>query len=419
MKSEIRNYMETNKAEFFKTIQELVQIETVVGNEAAGQAFMRERFSEIGLEMHEVVPDYEKLSQHEAFVDSGIPFEGRKNLVGIHRGSGNGRSLTLHGHIDVVSPGALSNWTVDPWGGEIKDGKLYGRGAADMKSGLLANWFALKALIDLGYDLKGDVQLHCVIEEEAGGGGGALACMEAGFLTDGYISTEPHNFNMTISHAGVMYFKVMVEGKTAHAGLAHHGVNAIVKMNKIIAALDELNAYRAENVRFDLYEAGSGQSVHLNIGVMQAGDWASTVPGDAVLECRIGFIPGETRADIRKLVEDTVQAAVADDPWFQAHPVEVEWFSWSTEAWYQDPAHTLVTSFKAVAEDVMGREVPTIGRAAGNDARFTQYYDRAGICFGPIGHHMHGPDEHVELDSVLEVANVYANYILAWTGEGK
>lgn len=417
LKAEIKKYIEENKEAFFNTIQELVRIESVVGNEAAGQEFMKEKFAELGLDIHEVEPDFEKLVNHEAFVDSEIPFDGRKNLVGIHRGSGNGRSLTLHGHIDVVSPGALSNWTMDPWSGDIIDGKLYGRGSADMKSGLLANWFALKALLDLGYDIKGDVQLHCVIEEEAGGGGGALACMEAGFLTDGYISSEPHNFNMTISHAGIMYFKVKVEGKTAHAGLAHHGVNAISKMNKIIAALDKLNNDRAENVRFELYEKGSGQSVHLNMGVMQSGDWASTVPGDAVLECRIGFIPGETRAEIKQLVENTVQAAVADNPWFEEHPAKVEWFSWSTEAWYQDPKHPLITTFKETAEEVMGREVPIIGRASGNDARFTQYYDRAGICFGPIGHNMHGPDENVELESVLEVANVYANYIMEWTKE--
>src|SRR5699024_5510336 len=171
--------MEAHKEEFFQTIQELVRIETIIGNEAVGQEFMKKKYEEIGLEIHEVEPNYDKLVEHEAFVDSEIPFDGRKNLIGIHRGTQNGRSLTLHGHIDVVSPGALSNWTVDPWGADIKDGHLYGRGSADMKSGLLANWFALKALKDLGYEIKGDVQLHCVIEEEAGGGGGALACLEA------------------------------------------------------------------------------------------------------------------------------------------------------------------------------------------------------------------------------------------------
>src|SRR5699024_12033950 len=97
-----------------------------------------------------------------------------------------------------------------------------------------------------------------------------------------------------------------------------------------------------------------------------------------------------------------VQEAVKGDAWLEEHPPEIEWFSWSTEAWYQDPEHPLVTTFKATAENVMEREVPIIGRASGNDARFTQYYGRAGICFGPIGHHMHGPDEHVELDSVLD-----------------
>ena len=92
---------------------------------------------------------------------------------------------------------------MDPWSGDIIGNKLYGRGSADMKAGLISNWFALKTLIDLGYPIAGDVQLHSVIEEEAGGGGGALACLEEGFVTDGYISTEPHNLNMTISHGGL------------------------------------------------------------------------------------------------------------------------------------------------------------------------------------------------------------------------
>src|SRR5699024_6628758 len=216
-------------------------------------------------------------------------------------------------HVDVVSAEPVSNWTVDAWGGENKDGKLYGRGSADMKSGLIANWFALKTLIDLDYPIKGDVQLHCVLEEESGGGGGALACMEEGFLTDGYISSEPHNLQMTISHAGVMYFRIKVKGKTAHAGLAHEGVNAISKMYKVYNALEELSEWRAENIRFKLYEQGSGQAVHLNLGTLQAGDWVSTVPGEAVLESRMSFIPGETRADMKKLINDTVQKAIAGD----------------------------------------------------------------------------------------------------------
>lgn len=415
MKREIRKYIEENKADLFETIQALVQIKTVIGEEMVGQKYMKEKYEELGLEIYEFQPNYEKLKSHEAFVDSRIPFAGRKNLIGIHRGSGGGKSLTLHGHMDVVSAEPISNWSVDPWGGEMRNGKLYGRGSADMKSGLVANWFALKTLLALGYPIRGDIQLHCVLEEEAGGGGGALACLEEGFLTDGFISTEPHNLQMTISHAGIMYFKIKVTGKTAHAGLAHEGVNAITKMYPIVNALEKLNEWRAENIRFALYEQGSGQAVHLNLGVLQAGDWVSTVPGEAILEGRIGFIPGESRAEIKALIEKTVHEAIAGDSWFVAHPPEVEWFGWSTEPWYQDPDHDFVKVFEKTASDVLGKHVPIIGRASGNDARFTQYYKRAGLCFGPIGENMHGPDENVDLDSVVEVVNVYANTIIAWT----
>lgn len=415
MKEKIRNYVNENKEQLFKTIQELVQIKSLVGDEMEAQRYMKKKYEEIGLDIHEFEPDYEKVSKHEAFIDSGVSFEGRKNLIGIYKGKDEGRSLTLHGHVDVVPAEAENIWSIDPWAGDIKGNKLYGRGSADMKSGLVANWFALKTLIDLGYPIKGEVQLHSVIEEEAGGGGGALACLEEGYLTDGFITTEPHNLNMTISHAGVLYFRVKVKGRTAHAGLAHEGVNAISKMYKVYNALEKLNEWRAENVRFELYEQGSGQAVHLNLGTLQGGDWVSTVPGEAILECRIGFIPGETREQIKELIYKTINEAVQDDKWFEQHPPEVEWFGWATDPWYQDPEDPLVKTFEKTAENVLDRSLTTIGRASGNDARFTQYYDRAGIAFGPIGENMHGPDECVHLDSVIDVVNVYANFIIEWT----
>ena len=415
MKGKIRQYIDQNKEELFKTIQEVVQIKSVVGNEQEMQVYMKKKYEELNLTIHEIEPEYEKISTHEAFIDSGIPYENRKNIIGIHKGISDGSTLTIHGHVDVVSPEPISNWTMDPWSGDIIGNKLYGRGSADMKAGLISNWFALKTLIDLDYPIAGDVQLHSVIEEEAGGGGGALACLEEGFVTDGYISTEPHNLNMTISHAGIMYFRVHVKGRTAHAGLAHEGINAISKMMKIFGSLDELGEWRAKNVKFELYEKGSGQSVHLNLGVFKAGDWVSTVPGEAMLEGRIGFIPGETRHDIKKLVHDVIMKSVEGDEWMDKNPPVLEWFGWSTDPWYQNPEDPFVKLFLENAETVMDRKVNTIGRASGNDARFTKYYDKKGLCFGPVGENMHGPDECVHLDSVVEVTNVLANFIIKWS----
>lgn len=416
MLSRISGYIERNKEELIDNIQKAVRIKSITGHEQEMQQFMKERYAQIGLQVICFEPVYEKLVHHPAFCDSGIPFTGRENVIGILPGKGNGRSLTLHGHVDVVSAAPREKWTRDPWGSDIVGNKLFGRGSADMKAGLLANWFAVKTIVDLGVELDGTVQLHSVIEEESGGGGGALACLEEGYLTDGFITTEPHNLHLTVAHAGILYFRVKVLGRSAHAGLAQQGVNAISKMYPIYHALEELDQQRAREIYFDLFHKGSGQSVHLNRGRMTAGDWVSTVAGEATLECRIGFIPSESRESIKKLVHETVLEATKGDPWFTKHPAIIEWFGWTTEAWYQDPQSPYVVSFKETAESVLGRKVEIIGRASGNDARFTQYYQRAGIGFGPRGANIHGPDEYVEIDSVIETAKVLAAHIVEWTG---
>jgi acetylornithine deacetylase len=413
----VQTYIEQHQGELIEAIVKAVQIPSVVGNEQAMQEYMKKKYEEIGLKVKEVQPEYEKIQDHPAFSSSGLSFEGRKNVIGIWEGTDPAaRSLALNGHVDVVSPEPVEKWTKDPWGGEIEGNKLYGRGAGDMKAGLMANWFALKALLDLGLKPKGQVQLQSVIEEEAGGAGGTLSVLEAGYTTDGFIATEPHALRLTVAHAGVMYFRVRVLGKTAHAGMAHLGVNAISKMYKVYNALEQLAEKRAKEVYFELFHKGSGQSVHLNLGTLRGGDWASNVPGEAVLECRIGFIPSETRAEIRELVENTIQEAVKGDEWLKQNPPRVEWYGWTTEAWNQDPGHPYVQSFKETAENVLGREVEIAGRAAGNDARFTQYYDKPGLAFGPTCANMHGPDEYVEIDSVIDTAKVLAAHIIDWCG---
>lgn len=416
MKQRVSEYIEKNQEELISAIVEAVRTPSVLGNEQAMQEFMKKKYKEIGLEVEEVQPSYDKVKGHPAFCSSGLPFEGRKNIIGIWKGDEGAPSLTLNGHIDVVSPEPVEKWTKDPWGGEIEGNRLYGRGSGDMKAGLMANWFALKALLDLGIKPKGKVMLQSVIEEEAGGAGGTLTCMEEGYTTDGFIATEPHALRLTVAHAGVLYFRVRVLGKTAHAGMAHLGINAISKMYKVYNALEELANKRAKDVYFELFHKGSGQSVHLNLGTLQGGDWVSNVPGEAVLECRIGFIPSETREEIKALVYQTVEDAIKGDEWLEENPPEIEWYGWTTEAWNQDPEDPYVVSFKKTAEDMLGKEVEIGGRAAGNDARFTQYYDKPGLVFGPRCSNMHGPDEFVEIDSVVDTAKVFAAHIIDWCG---
>ncbi|BDG60121.1 ArgE/DapE family deacylase [Caldinitratiruptor microaerophilus] len=416
LRSRIDRHIQKHRDQLIEWVAAAVRIPSVTGRESAMQEYVARLYASMGLEVIRHQPVREQVADHPAFVDSGIPFSNRQNIIGILRGRTDAPSLTLHGHVDVVSPEPVDQWNHDPWGAEIVGNRMYGRGAGDMKAGHMANAFALKTLLDLGLKPRGTVMLMSTVEEEAGGGGGTLACMVSGFLTDGFVTTEPHSLNLTISHAGVLYFRVKVQGRTAHAGLAHTGVNAIVKMQPIVQALWELDQNRGQMVRFALYEEGSGRSCHLNLGTLRAGDWPSTVAGWAVLECRIGFVPGETSGEIQALVERTVREVAAGDPWLAEHPPQVEWFGWKAEPWYQDPDHAYVRAFKSAAEAVLGREVRIQGRAAANDARFTDYFGRAGVAFGPICGNMHGIDEWVDLDSVVDTARVLAYHIAEWCG---
>jgi len=408
--------VENCREELFDLLSRLVRIPSVVGSEGKAQQMIRRLYREAGLKTIRFQADLEKVREHEAFIESSLPYRNRPNIIGIKPGDKNSKSLILNGHIDVVSPEPINQWTHDPWGAEIVDGRLYGRGSADMKAGLTANFMALKTLLDVGLNPKGKVILQSVIEEEAGGGPGTLACLLVGYIADGLVITEPHNLRITVAMVGVNYFRVRVYGKTAHAGLAHRGVNAIGKMYKIYQALAELDQKRGSEIKFDLFEKGSGRSTHLNIGTLKAGDWASTVAGSAAMECRISFIPGETVKEIKALVERTIFESIKDDAWMREHPPQIEWYGWHAEPWLQDIHAPFVQAFKRTAEEVLEKEVEFAGRAAGLDSRFAPYFKMPALCTGPIGENLHGIDEWVDLDSVVKLTKILALFILNWCG---
>jgi acetylornithine deacetylase len=408
--------VERMQDEIVKSTQELVRIPSVVGDEAPAQAFIESLYGTIGLDVTRFQADIEKVRHHPAFIDTGMPYANRPNIIGEMAGEADSPSLILNGHVDVVSPEPLQDWTHDPWGAEIEGDKLYGRGAGDMKAGLLANFYALKAILKAGIRPKGKVMLQSVIDEEAGGAGGTLPCLMQGHTADAIICTEPHNLNVTISHAGINYFRVSVKGRTSHAGLAHLGINAVGKIIPIYQALIALDEKRGREVKFPLYEEGSGRSCHINVGTLRSGDWPSTVAGSAVMECRIGYIPGEKMADIKAMIESTIREATDRDPWLRDHPPQVEWFGWQTEPWYQDPAHSFVQTVKDAVESVLGHEATLIGRAGGIDSRFSQYFDMAAACTGPKAANIHGIDEYVEIPSIFQVTNILAMTVLKWCG---
>lgn len=405
------------KDEVFQAIQDLVRIPSVVGNEGDAQEWMAKLYHSLGLSVERVIPKKEDLIDHPAYVEIGFPYDpSRPNIVGIHPGTGSGRSLILNGHIDVVSPEPVETWDEGPWSGRIEGNRLYGRGSADMKSGLLANFFALKALLDLALKPKGKIVLESVIEEEAGGSGGTLALFLSGYRADGMIIPEPLDLKIITAHPGVNYFRVKVYGKTAHAGQSHFGVNAIGKLAKIYDRLMALDQERAERNRNPFFEKLTGRSCNLNIGTFKAGDWPSTVAGSATLDARVSYLPNETEADIKKEVEEVIRAVASKDEWMAEHPPGVEWFGWRARPWVQDPEIPFIQQFRHTAAEVLSFVPETSATTAGLDTRFGPFFEIPSFVFGPVGGLLHCSNEYVELDSVIKTVKVLACFVVDWCG---
>lgn len=402
--------------EEIEVLSRLISFQSLVGREGPAQSFYGKACQDLGLKVEYFQAEKEKVQAHPGYIEIGVDYAGRPNVIARSPAGGKGRSLILNGHIDVVSAEPLSLWSGDPWTARRKGDQLFGRGAVDMKAGLAANYFALKAILDSGLHPQGQIILESVIEEEAGGSGGTLACFAHGVTADGMIISEPTKEKVIVTHPGIKYFRVTVYGRTAHAALSHTGVNAIVKMVPVVKALEALDLERAKRLSYPLVEKQTGRPCNLSMGKMQAGDWVSTVAGWATLEGRVGFVPGETREQIVAEVENTIRGAVQDDPWFQEFPLKVEWFGWDTDPWLEPQDSDLIRDFQASGRKVYGEPPEIAGASGGLDSRFGHYFKTPSISFGPAGANYHGIDEYVEIPSLLRATKTLALFIADWCG---
>lgn len=245
-------------------------------------------------------------------------------LVGRLPGAGGARSLMLNGHVDVVPPGDLAAWsTDDPFSGRVSGDVLYGRGACDMKAGLVAALFAVRAVRRAGVPLRGDLLVACVPAEEDGGLG-TYGMLRRGWRADACVVPEPTGLDLVPANAGALTFRLRVPGLATHASRRTEGVSAVEKFLPVWHALQRLEARR--NADVDPLLARWPIAYPLSIGQVRAGDWASTVPDLLVAEGRLGVALGEPVEAARRALEEAVAEACADDPWLAAHPVTVQWW---------------------------------------------------------------------------------------------
>ncbi len=403
--------IEARQDELTALVADLVRIPSLLGDEAPAQGFVEGYLAASGLQA-ESWDIAEDLKQRDNAGDSGVPFAGRPNVAGTLPGAGGGHSLILNGHIDVVSPEPVSAWTHDPWGAEIVGDRMYGRGAYDMKSGVALNLFLPRLIHDLGIQLKGDVVVQSVIEEECTGNGALDASLR--YRADAALVTEPTGGSVTSAHVGVLWFRVAVEGVSWHAMQAWKGVNAIVKTVPIIEALQRLDARLNEESHPAF--AGVEHPIHLNIGVIDGGDWPSTVPGHCELHCRLSLYPGQTVAETRAAIEAAIADAAAADPWLRDHPPVVTYDGFQSAGSVVSMDEPWVRMLAKWRERVMGGPMePRVGTGI-NDMRYFNFVGIPSGCFGAAGAGGHAADEWLDLASMVPTAKTIGAFMLEWCG---
>lgn len=398
--------------ELVRIVADLVRFPSVLGQEAGVQGYVAKHLAGSGFETESWDLD-ESVKQQPNAGESNVPFPGRPNVTGKRRAAGGGgRSLILNGHVDVVSAEPVSAWTYDPWGAEIVGDRMYGRGAYDMKSGVGLNLFLSRLLNDLDIRLAGDLTIHSVIEEECTGNGALAASLRD--RADACVVTEPSYGEYPLAHLGVMWFRVHVEGKSAHAGHAWQGVNAVVKAAPIVLALRDLD--EAMNVHVHPMWEGVTHPINLNVGVIQGGDWPSTVPGACDLHCRVSFFPDMSKDQLRAWIAEAIDAVVQGDEWLKAHPPTLTFDGFQTDGVILDAETPFLDVLKQASETVTGKPFNARIATAVNDMRYYIFQGVPSTCFGAAGANAHAADEWLDLTTLAPAAKTLAKFIVDWCG---
>ncbi|QEO61223.1 peptidase [Bacillus altitudinis] len=410
----IRNWMKDHQDEAITLLQQMVQCDSTQGNEEDVQQIVANKLSAIGFDVDVWEIGDDELLEHPYFYSPRRSFQGSPNVAGRLKGKGGGKSILLNGHVDVVPAGDTNQWTYPPYSGHIINGRLYGRGATDMKGGNVSLLFALEALHALQIPLKGDVVFHSVVEEESGGAG-TLAAILKGYTADAAIIPEPSHMNIFPLQQGSKWFRLHIKGRAAHGGTRYHGVSAIEKSTVVLSHIEALEKERNQRVTEPLFQH-IPIPIPINIGKIQGGDWPSSVADLVTMEGRLGVMPGETVEQAEKELENWMTGLAEKDAWFQEHPVEVEWFGARWLPGSIDSDHPLLGLLKEQYEEVMQHPPKVEAAPWGTDGGLlSQAADIPIIVFGPGTTELaHFPNESIEIKHVIEAAEIIAGTLVKW-----
>ncbi|HEY0791126.1 MAG TPA: ArgE/DapE family deacylase [Chthoniobacterales bacterium] len=415
------------------TLQELIRFESVVMSDPAKagpgerlcQEYLERRLAHAGFNTDLWEPDATALLQKyrgRPGAQQGRDFTGRPNLAGTLKGLGGGRSILLTGHIDVVPAGEPSHWNHPPFAGVVDDGRVYGRGAVDMKGGVTCMLVAAELLRELGSPLRGDIVFSTVVDEEIGGMG-ALAMADRGYRADAGILTEPTANRVSPLCHGILWGKIILDGIGGHAELrprhwdAGGPVDAVSLMRFVLDGIDVLNQRWRHHPRKNhpLMELPN----QIIVTQVRAGEHPSSAAGRAEIVIDVQYLPHEKDdqglgGDVKREVEALLARLAQVDPWLAEHPPRVEWIL-DADCAEVPTSHALVTTF-AEAFAAVSRPFQLWGMGAHTDMGIPT--DLAGtptLNFGPGDpSQAHQPNEQVAVDDLVACATVIALVVNRW-----
>ena len=378
----------------------------MTGAESEIQAVVAEMLADAGMTVQRLDVS---LSDVEGEADfPGIEVDRRELPIVVGRLTGNvpGPTRMLCAHVDVVPPGDEGTWTSPAFEPTVRDGLMFGRGACDMKGGLVSALESIRLLQAGDSDWAGEVVFLAVPSEEDGGSG-AYAALKAGVSADVCVITEPTELEMVVSHGGAITFTLDVPGKAAHASVRREGVSALDNLTYLVEALkqDEIARNQSES-RPEMAELGLPYPTI--IGQVEGGNWASTVMDRVVAHGRYGVRIGQDCDGAADDLRAAVEAASSEHDFLAEHPPGLSVWGGRFDSSAIDSTHELPDSLRRAAAAIGVREPRAVGAPYGADMRlFINQGNIPTVMYGPGSVKVaHSADEHVPLAEVAECASV-------------
>jgi len=379
--------IQINRESLLTLLQKLIQIDSVnpsLSNKGTGEAIIA-RYIGAYLNKLGLAVRFQEIEKN------------RVNVIGVLKGTGGGPSLMLNGHTDTVSADKMET---DPFAAEKKGGKIYGRGALDMKAGVAALIMAAQTIIEAGIKLKGDLILTLVADEEYASIGTEAVVDEC--TADAAIICEPTDLEIVIAHKGFAWIKIEIFGQAAHGSLPHRGIDAIAKAGKVLAAIETLGETDLNQKSHPLL---GSPSIHASL--IEGGTELSTYPDYCKIELERRNLPGEDRKAVTAEIQDLLQNIQRQDDRFKAD-FDVFFFRPAFEI---SPDQPIVQTVSRSYESTFNKPPGFEGMWGWLDSAILAQAGIPAVIFGPSGEGAHAAVEYVDVDSVITTTEVLVRSI--------